>query len=60
MSAPDSPTGSPTTTRTASTERTTVASRAIPRRVFARTTGSSGVASVPVGSLTATPQRALP
>ena len=34
--------------------------RAKPLRVPGRRTGSSGVASVPVGSLTAAPQRALP
>ena len=52
--------GNPTTTRSAPSSRTSAASRARPFRVPGRSTGSSGVASVPEGSDTATPQRALP
>jgi hypothetical protein len=57
---PDSDSGRPTTTRSGSCARIAASSRLKPLRVFGRRTGSSGVASVPVGSETATPQRAEP
>ncbi len=48
------------TTRSASSEATSARSAANPRLDAGFSTGSSGVASVPEGSLTATPQRAEP
>ena len=59
-SPPDSDRGSPTTTRSAPSDATSSTSAANPRLEPGRSTGSSGVASVPVGSETATPQRAAP
>ena len=60
VSAPDSESGRPTTTRSAPSSSTSARRRPNPRRVAGASTGSSGVASTPVGSLTAQPQRALP
>ena len=48
------------TTRSTSRSRTSRRSAPSPRRLFGRTTGAIGVTIVPVGSLTAQPQRALP
>jgi hypothetical protein len=59
-SPPDSDSGNPTTTRSAPSSVTKPTRAANPRREPGRSTGSSGVASVPVGSETATPQRAAP
>jgi hypothetical protein len=59
-SPPDNESGRPTITRSASVSCTTRTSSANPRLVAGLRIGSRGVASVPEGSLTATPQRAEP
>jgi hypothetical protein len=50
----------PTITRSTSRSRTSVRSWVKPRLVAGRSTASTGVTIVPVGSLSAQPQRALP
>ena len=58
--SPRSVNGSPTTTRSTCSSRTSSASRASPASDGARWTTQRGRASVPVGSETATPVRAAP
>ena len=60
VSVPRSDSGSPTTTCSTSRSRTSRRSTSSPRRLDGRGTGAIGVTIVPLGSLTAQPQRALP
>ena len=59
-SRPESDSGRPTTTRSTSRSATSWRSARMPAFVAGRRIGSIGVASVPVGSLSAQPQRADP